>query len=123
MKKIILKSLQLQAQMKILHWQTTSFAEHNAFGGFYSATDDLIDKLVEAVQGKYGRIFLGGIDSIPVSDYSNLKLNVFIMDMETFFCNEIFICGIDKNKDAEIDNIIQEIRGEIDKLKYLLTLK
>jgi hypothetical protein len=123
MKKIILKSLQLQAQMRILHWQTTSFAEHNAFGGFYDAADDIIDKLIEAIQGKYGRIMLGGIDSIPVSDYGNLKLNVFIMDMETFFSMEIFSCGINKEVDSEIENIIQELRGEIDKLKYLLTLK
>lgn len=123
MKKIILKSLQLQAQMRILHWQTTSFAEHQAFGGFYDAADDLIDTLIEAIQGKYGRIMLGGIDSIPVSDYSNLKINMFIMDMETFFCTEIFNCGINPSSDAEIDNILQEIRGEIDKLKYLLTLK
>ena len=123
MKKIILKSLQLQAQMRILHWQTTSFAEHNAFGGFYDAADDIIDKLIEAIQGKYGRIMLGGIDSIPVSDYGNLKLNIFIMDIETFFTTEIFACGLNKEVDSEIENIIQELRGEIDKLKYLLTLK
>jgi hypothetical protein len=66
---------------------------------------------------------LGGIDSIPVSDYSNLKINMFIMDMETFFCTEIFNCGINPSTDAEIDNILHEIRAEIDKLKYLLTLK
>jgi hypothetical protein len=123
MKKIILKTLQLQAQMRILHWQTTSYAEHNAFGGFYDAADDLIDTLIEAIQGKYGRIMLGGIDSIPVSDYNNLKINMFIMDMETFFCAEIFNCGINPSADAEIDNILHEIRAEIDKLKYLLTLK
>jgi len=123
MKKIILKSLQLQAQMRILHWQTTSFAEHSAFGGFYDAADDIIDMLIEAIQGKYGRIMLGGIDSIQISDYSNLKLNVFLMDVESFYCSEIYNCGIDANKDSEIDNILQELRGEIDKLKYLLTLK
>lgn len=123
MKKIVLKSLQVQAQMRILHWQTTSYAEHNAFGGFYDAMDDLIDKLVEAVQGKYGRIMLGGIDSLAVSDYGNLKINVFLLDIESFYCSEIFNCGIDPNRDSEIDNILQEIRAEIDKLKYLLTLK
>ena len=123
MKKILLKSLQLQSQMRILHWQTTSFAEHNAFGGFYDAADDIIDTLIEAIQGKYGRIFLGGIDSVQISDYNNLKLNVFIMDMEAFFSTEIYACGIDMNRDSEIDNILQELRGEIDKLKYLLTLK
>jgi hypothetical protein len=123
MKKIILKSLQLQAQMRILHWQTNSYAEHVAFGGFYDAADDIIDKLIEAIQGKYGRIMLGGIDSLQVSDYGNLKLNIFLMDIESFYTAEIFNCGIDRNADAEIDNILQELRGEIDKLKYLLTLK
>jgi len=123
MKKILLKSLQLQAQMRILHWQTTSFAEHNAFGGFYDAADEIIDRLMEAIQGKYGRITLGGIDSLQVSDYGKLKINMFLMDIETFYSTEIFTCGIDKVADSEIENIIQELRGEIDKLKYLLTLK
>jgi DNA-binding ferritin-like protein len=123
MKKIILKFLQLQAQMRILHWQTTSYAEHNAFGGFYDAADDTIDKLVEAIQGKYGRITLGGLDSIILSDYSTLKLNMFLMDLETFLESEIYCCGLEKQKDSEIENIIQELRAEVDKLKYLLTLK
>lgn len=123
MKRIVLKSLQLQAQMRILHWQTTSLGEHLAFGGFYSAVDDTVDKLIETIQGKYGRIMLGGIDAIQVSDYSNLKINVFLMDIESFFAAEIYTCGIDKLADSEIENIIQEIRGEIDKLKYLMTLK
>ena len=123
MKKILVKALQLQSQMKVLHWQTTSYAEHVAFGGFYDAADPLIDKLIEAIQGKYGRIMFGGIDSIQVSDYSNLKINVFIYDMELFFGNDIFLCGLNKAGDPEIENILHEIRAEIDKLKYLLTLK
>lgn len=123
MKKIVIKFLQLQAQMRILHWQTTSYAEHMAFGGFYDAADDIIDKIIEAAQGKYGRIMLGGLDSIIVSDYGNLKLNMFLMDLEVFLTTEFYCCGIDKQKDAEIENLVQELRGEVDKLKYLLTLK
>ena len=123
MKKILIKSLQLQAQMKILHWQTTSYSEHIAFDEFYKKSGKIIDKLIEAIQGKYGRITLGGIDSLQISYYGNLKLNMFLMDIETFYATEIFACGIDKTSDAEIDNIIQELRAEIDKLKYLLTLK
>jgi hypothetical protein len=123
MKKIILKSLQLQAQMRILHWQTTSYAEHNAFGRFYETVDPVIDKLIESIQGKYGRLMLGGIDAIQISDYNNLKINMFMMDMEIFFTTEIFQCGINKSQDGEIENILQEIRAEIQTLKYLLTLK
>ena len=123
MKKIVKKCLQLQAQMRIMHWQTTSYAEHMAFGGFYDAADDIIDKLIEAIQGKYGKIMFGGIDGLQISDYSNLKLNVFIMDIDTFFRNELYECGITRGVDSEIENIVQELTGEIDKLKYLLTLK
>jgi hypothetical protein len=124
MKKIILKSLQLQSQMKVLHWQTASYAEHNAFGGFYDDADGIIDQLIEAIQGKYNcRILLGGIDSIQISDYSNLKINMFLMDMENFFASEIYLCGINKAQDPEIENILHELRAAIDKLKYLLTLK
>lgn len=109
--------------MRILHWQTTSLGEHLAFGTFYESTDSKIDKLIECIQGKYGRIFLGGIDSFQVADYSNLKFNVFILDMDMFFSTEIYTCGINKETDTEIDNILQEMRAEIDKLKYLLTLR
>jgi hypothetical protein len=123
MKKIMLKSLQLQAEMKILHWQTTAYAEHMAFGGFYEAIDPLIDNLIECIQGKYGRIMIGGIDSIQVSDYNNLKINIFLMDMDTFFTTEIWTCGINKMADTEIVNIVDEIKAELDKLRYLLTLK
>ena len=113
----------MQAEIKVLHWQTTVFSEHMAFGGFYDVADELIDKLIEAIQGKYStRILIGGIDSIQISDYSNLKINIFIQDMEAFFAQEIWTCGISKN-DTELANIIDEIKGEIDKLKYLLTLK
>lgn len=124
MKKIMLKSLQMQAEMKILHWQTMSYAEHNAFGGFYDAADDLIDRLIEAIQGKYNtRIMIGGIDSIQVSDYSNLKINIFLMDMDAFFTSEIWTCGLNKMTDTEIANIVDEIKAELDKLRFLLTLK
>lgn len=123
MKKIIIKFLQLQNQIKILHWQTTSRAEHIAFGEFYEKADKIIDEIVEQIQGKYGRITLGGLDSIIISDYNTLKLNMFMMDFDTFINIEIFNCGLNKEKDKEINSTIDKLRSEINKLKYLLTLK
>ena len=123
MKKIVTKFLQLECQAQIIHWQTTSHAEHVAFGSFYESIIDIIDRIIETVQGKYGRITLGGLDSLIISDYSTLKLNMFLMDLETFLAVDIYQCGIDKQKDSEIENIIQELRAEVDKLKFLLTLK
>jgi hypothetical protein len=123
MKKIILKIFQTQSQIHLLHWQTTSYAEHQAFGGYYEAVDGIFDTLVEAIQGKYGRIFLNGIDNIQVADYPNLNIKAYIDEVFNFFDKEVFALGLSKDKDGEIVNIIQEILDETNKLKYLLTLK
>jgi hypothetical protein len=40
----------------ILHLQTTSYAEHVALGEFYKELPDLVDTVIESIQGKYGEI-------------------------------------------------------------------
>lgn len=124
MKEILVKSLQLQMQMKVLHWQTTSYAQHQAFGEFYDVASDLIDKIIESIQGKFvTRIMLNGSANIPVYDMNNMDIKGFISSMSKFYYEDIFTMGLDKVKDSDIDNILQELRGEIDKLMFLLTLK
>jgi len=41
----------------ILHWQTKSYAEHTALGTFYSELPELVDKVAEAIMGKYDMTF------------------------------------------------------------------
>ena len=36
------KFITLQEQFRILHWQTKSYARHNAFGGIYSDLDEIL---------------------------------------------------------------------------------
>lgn len=46
-------------QVHIFHWQTKkkgSLAQHEAFGIYYDEIPDLLDKMVETYQGKYGII-------------------------------------------------------------------
>jgi hypothetical protein len=123
MKQIILKCLQMQAQVRVLHWETSSYPEHMAFGQFYDAVDPLVDKLVEVIQGRYQKIMFGGIENIQVADYNALKLHLFLEDMKSFFSVRLEQAGLNKETDADIYNIAQEITAEIEKLKYLLTLK
>lgn len=40
----------------ILHLQTTSYAEHVALGEFYTELPELVDTVIESIQGKYGQI-------------------------------------------------------------------
>ena len=37
----------IEQQLRILHWQTDSFAQHKAFGETYGALGDLIDSFME----------------------------------------------------------------------------
>jgi len=46
----------MEQQMRIFHWQTKSYARHQAFGMIYGQLGDLIDSFVEAYMGKYGRV-------------------------------------------------------------------
>lgn len=117
-KELLSNVLQIQAQIKVLHWQTESFAEHKAFDEVYESLGDLFDKLIEAYSGKYGRPKFGGMKQLAVADYDNVKIDAFIDGLHQFFENT-FMATTDK----ELDNICQEITAELDKLKYLLTLK
>jgi len=41
----------------ILHWQTKSYAEHQALGAFYVELPELVDTLAESLMGKYDITF------------------------------------------------------------------
>lgn len=46
----------------IAHWQTKSYSQHKALGGFYEEIVDALDKLVEAHMGAAGKV----IDSFEI---------------------------------------------------------
>ena len=43
----------------IMHWQTESYAAHQALGEYYSEIPELVDAVIEAYQGKTGIILRG----------------------------------------------------------------
>ena len=53
---LISKLLTLHNQLKVYHWQTDSYAQHQAFGGAYDAFTGHIDQFVEEFMGQYSRI-------------------------------------------------------------------
>ena len=53
---IVTNLLTLHNQLKIHHWQTKSYAEHQALGATYDAFTGLIDEFIETLMGKYGRV-------------------------------------------------------------------
>jgi hypothetical protein len=117
-KELLSNIVQMQGQLKVLHWQTESFAEHNAFEITYESISKLFDKLIEVYSGKYQRPKFGGVKELSFADYSNLKVDAFIEGMDEFMANAFMA-----EQDSELANIRDEIRADLMKLKYLLTLK
>lgn len=119
--EIIENMMKMQQQVKMLHWQTTSYAQHQAFGGVYDALDDLIDKFVEVCMGKHGRPRLNnGILNIEIIDIDEISIDDYVNSCVDFLLslNDVYDAG-----DSDLLNIRDEMMAEFNKLKYLLTLK
>ena len=119
--EIVLALVKIQVQFRFMHWQTTSFSQHKAYGEIYESLDENIDDFVEACMGKHGRPkFLGGY-TIDGEDLEEIELGEFLTQIEGFLISftEIY----DPQADSDLLNIRDEMLSEINKLKYLLTLK
>lgn len=121
MDKVVLNILKLQSQLKVLHWQTESFAEHKAFQKTYESLDVLLDELVEVHQGKYGRIVFSEA-SLELFNQDEVEITS-ILEEVTDYLQEPFNKMHDPIKDTDCLNIRDEIVASLNKLRYLLTLK
>ena len=118
--EITLKLVQIQLQFKFLHWQTSSYSKHKAYGKIYDTLGDLIDTFVESMMGKYGRPQFESEFSIMFQDISYISIQKF-MDGITEFLVAI-TDELDSKYDTDLLNLKDEMLSEINKLKYLLTL-
>ena len=122
MDKVIVNLLKIQNQLRILHWQTLSYAAHKALGSAYESLDELIDSLVEIHQGKYGRLTFETPIDLGLVNQDEIDLEDVLMQLNEYLTisfNEKF----DSVKDSDCLNIRDEILATVNKLRYLLTLK
>lgn len=113
--------LGLQAQLKVLHWQTKSYAKHNALDKTLDELIELTDSFVEEAMGKYGRFKLE--DTTKNIELNNLA-DIDIDAMIDTVCDALIQFNEQFEKtDTNLLNIRDEILGLFRKLKYLLTLK
>ena len=104
-------------QIHMIHWETRSFAEHKALGGFYELLQEFKDDVIEKIMGYSGKRIkalkiepiLAGVDSTSVV--------VAVIK----FAEELQSYG-DSNKYWDVSNMAQSLSGEAAKVKYLLTL-
>jgi hypothetical protein len=108
--------LLFQSQLKIMHWGTESYAQHNAFGSTYESIDGGLDSLVESYQGYHGRIDFG--NSCEFISFKDVECDSWLNSML-----ECLNSLREELKESDLQNMIDELIAAVSKLKYLLTLK
>jgi hypothetical protein len=96
--------------MHLAHLQTTSFAEHKALNGYYDGILELTDSFTEVYFGRFKRIDIVIPEAKLASAVEHLKEMQHLVDGER------------NNYASELQNIMDEMLGLINKTLYLLTL-
>ena len=116
LESIAAKLTHFHEQLHLTHWQTTSYAEHQATGALYDYVHDFKDGLIEKIMGYTGKR--------PAPYKIDPLVNCTAMSCVESLCNfasELKRYG-DMNGYHDIGNLADALSGEAAKTKYLLTL-
>lgn len=119
MSNIGIKVLHILSQIQMFHWQTDKYSQHEIFDDFSETFKELSDKLIEVIQGKYGRIEIDDTYT-PIRNLKDLDPYNFIENCILYFetfKKEYF------NQDDDIIGVFDEILAEFQKMKYLLSFR
>jgi hypothetical protein len=124
MLSIVTPLLTILNQLKVYHWQTTSYSEHKALDMAYEAFGGLVDQFVEVYQGTFGRIksasgsFDFELENLQTENPQlQEKIDQWISFLKSFNQDEYLA---DK---TDLLNIRDEMLGTLNQLKYLVTLR
>lgn len=104
-------------QLHLLHWQTKSYAEHQALGSLYDDVHDFKDDVVEKLMGYMGRT-IKAFKIEPISDVATA--NAVVSELQSFAYD--LEMWAEANKFCDVENMAQDLSGKAAKTKYLLTL-
>ena len=98
----------------IMHWQTESYAAHQALGAYYNEIPELIDAVIEAYQGKTGII----LRKFPIEtdDYEAMTPLAYMEYLSEEMTEGRALFG----EDSEIQNLVDAICDLIDSTMYKL---
>jgi hypothetical protein len=121
MDSIVQMLLQFQISIKILHWQTTSYATHIATDSLYKNLSANIDKFVEVMQGaQSGRVKFAKNSDLELLNFDKkggLNLLKFIRSwLETSLPKFL------NKSDTDLFNIRDEMLSDINQTIYLFSL-
>lgn len=116
LESIAAKLTYFHEQLHLTHWQTKSYAEHQATGALYDYVHDFKDGLIEKLMGYTGKR-PGAYKIEPLTDCTAEKCASDIMS----FASSLKMYG-EKNGYHDVCNLADSLSGEAAKTKFLLTL-
>ncbi len=112
----------LREQIKLYHWQTSSYARHKATDDVISKMDEHIDLFVEVWMGKYGRPKLTrATQDIRLRNMSEVGAVKFVKGAIDYLQGPLTRAL--KGTDTDLANIRDEMIGDLHQLLYLFTLQ
>jgi hypothetical protein len=103
-------------QLHLTHWQTKSYAEHQALGGLYDYVHDFKDGVIEKLMGYTGK----RPAPYKIEPLTNCTGNECVSNLLSF-ASSLKSYG-EANSYHDIANLADALSGEAAKTKYLLTL-
>lgn len=116
LESIAAKLTYFHEQLHLLHWQTTSYAEHQALGGLYDYVHDFKDGVVEKIMGYTGK--RPGL--YKIEPLTNCKPEQCVADLMGF-ASTLKMYG-EKNSFHDVCNLADALSGEAAQTLYRLTL-
>jgi hypothetical protein len=102
------------ANVRLIHWQTKSYARHVATDGLLKELTDLVDTFVEAHMGRYGALSVSGKSSVDLVDKADpSKYVAAVRDRIMAF----------KLQDADLMSVRDDMIIVLNKTLFLFTLK
>ena len=103
-------------QLHLTHWQTKSYAEHQALGGLYDYVHDFKDGVIEKLMGYTGK----RPAPYKIEPLTNCTGNECVSNLLSFASS--LKSYAEANSYHDIANLADALSGEAAKARYLLTL-
>jgi len=103
-------------QLHLTHWQTKSYAEHQALGGLYDYVHDFKDGVIEKLMGYTGK----RPAPYKIEPLTNCTGDECVSNLLSFASS--LKRYAEANNYHDIANLADALSGEAAKTKYLLTL-
>jgi hypothetical protein len=113
----------LRDQLKIYHWQTTSYSRHVGSDRILGELDSKIDEFVEVFMGKYGRPRLTDTTrTIKIANMTEKQAVTYVRAAIAYLTGPLS-AALNPRADTDLANIRDEMIGALNLLLYLFTLK